>query len=130
MANAAISHTRVIQHMPVEQGAEKQASSTGSMQVQRTVNDSFQRALRMMEEAGYGIGENASVVVDPTLSFMGYTFPGQGGFNIVVSGAAVDSGMLEGLLVHEMSHIYRMKSKHPSHDAEIINAAIARFMNR
>jgi len=116
--------------MPVEQRAEKQASSTGSMQVQRTVNDSFQRALRMMEEAGYGIGENVSVVVDPNLSFMGYTFPGEGGFNIVVSGAAVDSGMPQGLLIHEMSHIYRMKSKHPSHDAEIINAAIGRLMNR
>jgi len=116
--------------MPVEQRAEKQASSTGSLQIQRTVNDSFQRALRMMEDAGYGIGENVSVVVDPNLSFMGYTFPGEGGFNIVVSGAAVDSGMLEGLLVHEMSHIYRMKSKHPSHDAEIINEAIGRIVNR
>lgn len=116
--------------MPVEQRAEKQTSSTGSVQVQRTVNDSFQRALRMMEEAGYGIGENVSVVVDPNLSFMGYTFPGEGGFNIVVSGAAVDSGMLEGLLVHEMSHIYRMRSKHPSHDAEIINEAIGRIVNR
>jgi len=84
----------------------------------------------MMEETGYGIGENVSVVVDPNLSFMGYTFPGEGGFNIVVSGAAVDSGMLEGLLVHEMSHIYRMKSKHPSHDAEIINEAIGRIVNR
>jgi len=116
--------------MPVELRAGKQAGSMGGLQVRETVNDAFQRALQMMEEAGYGIGENVAVVVDPTLSFMGYTFPGQGGFNIVVSGAAVDSGMLEGLLVHEMSHIYRMKSKHPSHDAEIINEAIGRIMNR
>src|SRR5438094_10658048 len=32
--------------------------------------------------------------------------------------------MLEGLLVHEMSHIYRMENNHPSHDAEIIEEAI------
>jgi len=90
--------------MPVEQRAEKQASSTGSMQVQRTVNDSFQRALRMMEEAGYGIGENVSVVVDPNLSFMGYTFPGEGGFNIVVSGAAVES-FFHGLYVSRRGRV-------------------------
>lgn len=101
-----------------------------SSRPRRAVDESFRRAKQVMEEAGYGVGDNVSVVVDPDLGFMGYTFPGEGGFNIVVSGAAVDSGMLEGLLVHEMSHIYRMKSKHPSHDAEIINAAIGRFVNR
>ncbi len=84
----------------------------------------------MMEEAGYGIGKNMSVVVDPDLPFMGYTFPSGGRFSIVVSGTAVDSGMLEGLLVHEMSHIYRMRSKHPSHDAEIINEAIGGIASR
>src|SRR3990170_7954035 len=103
---------------------------TDSSQMKRTVNASFRKALEMMEKAGYAIGDNVSVVVDPDLPFMGYTFPSGGRFTIVASGAAVDSGMLEGLLVHEISHIYRMKSKHPSHDAEIINAAIARFMNR
>lgn len=84
----------------------------------------------MMKDAGYGIGDNVSLLVDPKLLFMGYTFPSSDGFNIVVSGAAVDSGMLEGLLVHELSHIYRMKTKHPSHDAEIINDAIGRVVNR
>ncbi len=98
--------------------------------MKKTVNDSFRRALRMMSEAGYEVGENVSVVVDPDLPFMGYTFPSGGRFNIVVSGTAVDSGMLEGLLVHEMSHIYRMKSKHPSHAAEIINEAIGGIAKR
>src|SRR5437899_859900 len=32
--------------------------------------------------------------------------------------------MLEGLLVHEMSHIYRMENNHPSHDAEVIEESI------
>ncbi|HEY5620346.1 MAG TPA: DUF5781 family protein, partial [Candidatus Bathyarchaeia archaeon] len=101
-----------------------------SGRLKKTVNDSFRKALRMMEEAGYAIGDNVSVVVDPDLPFMGYTFPGEAGFNIVVSGTAVDSGMLEGLLVHEMSHIYRMKSKHPSHDEQIINDVVGSFLAR
>ncbi len=84
----------------------------------------------MMEDAGYGIGDNVSVILDPKLPFMGYTFPSGGRFTIVVSGAAVDSGMLEGLLVHEMSHIYRMKSKHPSHDEEIISEGIGSTAGR
>jgi len=103
---------------------------TDSSQMKRTVNASFRKALEMMEKAGYGIGDNVSVVVDPDLPFMGYTFPSGGRHTIVVSGTAVDSGMLEGLLVHEMSHIYRMRSKHPSHDAEIINEAIGRIARR
>lgn len=110
-------------------GGRKPSVPTGS-QLTKAADESFGKALRMMKKAGYGIGDNVSVVVDPKLGFMGYTFPGRGGFNIVVSGAAVDSGMLEGLLVHEMSHIYRMKSKHPSHNAEIINEAISRIVKR
>ncbi len=81
----------------------------------------------MMKEAGYGVGNHVRVVVDPTLGFMGYTYPKDGKFTIVVSGIAVESGMLEGLLVHEMSHIYRMKTKHPSHNEKIINEVISRF---
>src|SRR5437667_4438820 len=55
---------------------------------------------------------------------MGYTMPEGRGYRIVVSGGSVESGMLEGLLVHEMSHIYRMENNHSSHDAEIIEEAI------
>ncbi len=88
---------------------------------EKTVAEAFQRAKGMMRDAGYPIGGNVRVVVDPKLGFMGYTFPRAGKFTIVASGAAVESGMLEGLLVHEMGHIYRMQTKHPSHDNGIIN---------
>ena len=64
------------------------------------------------------------VVVDPTLPFMGYTKPEGNKFRITVSGNAIESGMLEGLLVHEMSHIYRMRTNHPSHNARIIDTVV------
>lgn len=78
----------------------------------------------MMKDAGFGLNVRVEVVVDPQLSFMGYTVPQGKSFRIVVSGGSVESGLLEGLLVHEMSHIYRMQTNHPSHNAEIIEEAV------
>ena len=82
------------------------------------------RAVDMMTKSGYKIPDNVKVSVDPKLPFMGYTMPARQGFNIVVAGGAVGSGMLEGLLVHEMSHIYRIHTNHPSHNAEILTEAV------
>lgn len=82
-----------------------------------------------MSQAGYKIPDNVRVSVDPQLSFMGYTMPTRNGFNIVVSGGAVESGMLEGLLMHEMGHIVRIITNHPSHNAEILEEAVERGGN-
>jgi len=87
--------------------------------------NAFQEAARRMREAGFDVGDGIEIAVDPRLPIMGYTMPGQGGgFRITVSGGALRSGMLEGLIVHEMSHIYRMLTKHPSHDPRIIGEAM------
>jgi hypothetical protein len=50
--------------------------------------------------------------------------PQGGSFTIVVSGGALESELLEGLLVHEMSHVYRIQTNHPSHNAEVLEEAI------
>ncbi len=88
------------------------------------VRKARERALGMMRDAGYNIGKDVNVVIDPKLLFMGYTVPQRGRFKIVVSGMAVESGLLEGLLVHEMSHIYRIRTRHPSHNGTILQEAI------
>jgi len=88
------------------------------------VKKAYSNASHMMKESGFGLKSNVEVAIDPQLPFMGYTMPQGRGYRIVVSGGSVGSGMLEGLLVHEMSHIYRMENNHPSHDAEIIEGAI------
>jgi len=89
-----------------------------------TVRMARQTAIEMMRKAGYDIGTKVKVVVDPQLPFMGYTMPQGGNFTIVVSGGAVGSGLLEGLLVHEMSHVYRIRTNHPSHNSQILEEAI------
>ncbi len=113
--------------MVLSESQKQQPSSTDNYHPAKIVADLFQKALQMMKDAGYVVGNHVRVVVDPNLGFMGYTFPKDGQFTIVVSGAAVESGMLEGLLVHEMSHVYRMQTKHPSHNEQIINEVIGRF---
>ncbi len=84
----------------------------------------FSNAIETMRQSGFDIGDGVHVAVDPTLPFMGYTKPQGKKFRITVSGNAIESGMLEGLLVHEMSHIYRMQTKHPSHNARIIDGVV------
>ena len=88
------------------------------------VSRSFKSAVEVMAKSGYKMPNNITVSVDPNLPFMGYTMPTRRGFNIVVAGGAVGSSMLEGLLVHEMSHIYRIHTNHPSHNAEILGEAV------
>jgi len=95
-----------------------------SQDVEEAVGKARQTALEMMRKAGFDIGTKVKVVVDPQLPFMGYTMPQGGSFTIVVSGGAVGSGLLKGLLVHEMSHVYRIQTNHPSHNGQILEQAI------
>ena len=95
-----------------------------SEDLEESVRKARQTAIEMMKKAGFDIGTKVKVVVDPKLPFMGYTMPQGGNFTIVVSGGAVESGLLEGLLVHEMSHVYRIKTNHPSHNGPILEEAV------
>jgi hypothetical protein len=81
-------------------------------------------AIEMMRNAGFEVGNGIQVSVDTKLPFMGYSRPDGRGYRIVVSEGAVDSIMLEGLLLHELSHIYRMKTGHPSHNGRVIQQAV------
>ncbi len=94
------------------------------------VKKAFLNASRMMRESGFGLKSDVKVAIDPQLPFMGYSMPVGKGYRIVVSGGSVGSGMLEGLMVHEMSHIYRMENNHVSHDAKVIEGAIENIDKR
>ncbi|HEX4919946.1 MAG TPA: DUF5781 family protein [Candidatus Bathyarchaeia archaeon] len=107
-----------------------QAPNTETRDSVEDVNRSFKSAVEVMAKSGYKIPDNVTVSVDPNLPFMGYTMPTRRGFNIVVAGGAVGSSMLEGLLVHEMSHIYRIHTNHPSHNAEILGEAVDHLAKR
>ncbi len=85
------------------------------------VKEVANEALRMMKDAGFEISDKLDVLVDPKLPFMGYSTKRGGSNIIVVSGEALRSGMVEGLLVHEMSHVYRTNMHHPSHNRRLLD---------
>lgn len=76
-----------------------------------------------MKAAGFEVSDSTQVVVDPKLPFMRYSTKRGGSDVIVISGRALASNMFEGLLVHEVSHIYRINTKHPSHNHELLARA-------
>jgi hypothetical protein len=102
------------------------ATNRTSEKAEALVKKAFDNAIQTMAKAGYRIPNNVKVKVDLKLPFMGYTTPTQQGFNIVVAGGALESGMLEGLLMHEMGHIYRITTNHPSHNGQILEETIER----
>ena len=110
--------------MSVRKSSTVTRTAQASGSADETVRKAYQNASRMMKDSGYGLKSKVEVFVDPNLPFMGYSMPLEKGYRIVVAGGAVDSGLLEGLLTHEMSHIYRMENNHPSHDADTIQDAI------
>src|SRR5260370_9246868 len=95
-----------------------------SQDVEEAVRKARQTAIEIMRKGGCDIGTKGKVGVHPNLPFMGYTMPQGGNFTIVVSGGAVGSRLLEGLLVHEMSHVYRIQTNHPSHNGQILEEAV------
>jgi uncharacterized protein DUF5781 len=105
----------------------KNSAPTGDNANSELVKKAFLNAFHIMKESGFGLKSDVKVAIDPQLPFMGYSMPVGRGYRIVVSGGSVGSGMLEGLIVHEMSHIYRMENNHVSHDAEVIQQAIEKI---
>ncbi len=96
----------------------------GGGETSELATKALEAAAHRMQEAGFDAGERIEVVVDPRLEVGGYTIRGEGDrFRIVASGRIGMGPMLERLLVHEMSHIYRMRTKHPSHDPRVIEEA-------
>lgn len=78
------------------------------------------QALSLMETAGFALTGDIDVTLDANLPFMGYTTEREGKHVIVVSGKTFAAGSTINLLIHEMSHIYRIQSKHPSHNYQLL----------
>jgi len=97
--------------------------------MKQNVEKALRNVLNMMEQAGFRINQNVKVIVNNKLPFMGYTSRQWQSHVIVVSGFAVESPMLEGLLTHELSHVYRTITNHPSHSEPLIASLMRVFIN-
>jgi hypothetical protein len=87
------------------------------------------QALALMEQSGFAITKDVDVQLDEKLPFMGYTTERDGKTIVVVAGRAMEGGMAINLLIHELSHVYRGQSGHPSHDYGLLTAIAAWVMH-
>ena len=78
-----------------------------------------------MARLGYPIRGHVRIAVAPRLQATATTIPTEEGYQILVSPRVLDEGRLRGLLAHELAHVYRIDSKHASHDDDAITAAYA-----
>jgi hypothetical protein len=84
-----------------------------------------------MADAGYAITQPIIFEVDDKLPFMGYTTERENKTVIVVAQWALKTDMVMGLLIHELSHVYRTESQHPSHNFALHNQVLNHlFKNR
>ena len=78
------------------------------------------QAIALIKTAGFDVRSDVDVVVDEALPYMGYTTQMTGKPKIVVAEFAVKSGAALNLLIHELSHVYRSQTNHPSHDYHLL----------
>lgn len=108
---------------------EKTISFSTRVNKTRSLEAFKNEALKLMRKANFPISEDILVALDPNLEFMGYTAESAGRPLIVVSGMALNSGLVLGLLVHELSHVYRTETRHPSHNFNLQDKIISQTLD-
>jgi len=87
-------------------------------------------ALGRLEKGGYPIKSKIRLMVDPNLSFMGYAKEVGDAQHVVISSWALRSDMLDGLILHELAHIYHSERGSPSHNPKSTTALITEYAQR
>lgn len=79
--------------------------------------------LDTMARMGHPVEARVEFRFDPELPIMGYSRPLRRGYRVVAGRGAFHDDQLVTLLAHELSHVQRMASGHPSHSKAAISAA-------
>src|SRR5439155_12992720 len=87
----------------------------------RKVEAAFEDAAARYADHGLHVSWPGSAEV-VSMAIMGATKSKDLAHTLFVSVRAVESGLLDGLIAHEMGHMLRTESGHPSHSAEVFQA--------
>ncbi len=96
----------------------------------KSLENTLDWALDRMKQKGFLVKSRVSLSVDPKLAIMGYAKKEGSSHRIIISEWALDSDMLGGLILHELSHVYFTESGAPSHDGEILDEVMGRLTER
>ncbi len=91
------------------------------------LEEKLRKAMGKMLETGYKINSPVKIKVDRKLNIMGYSKKEKDCHLIVVSEWSLESGMVEGLILHELAHIYFMERGAVTHRSEILERILERF---
>ncbi len=83
------------------------------------IRKTFEEVEARLAPHGLRVAWPVAVEVVP-LPIMGATKSSNGRHTLYVSAGAADSEMLDGLLAHEMGHMFLTEARHPSHDGAIL----------
>ncbi|MDG7008710.1 MAG: hypothetical protein JRN06_10815 [Nitrososphaerota archaeon] len=87
-------------------------------------------ALDRMKQKGYAVKSRVTLNVEPNLAIMGYARKDGDMHKIMISEWALDSEMLGGLVLHELSHVYFTEKGASSHDSDILEEVITELRER
>ena len=87
-------------------------------------------ALERMRLKGYEVKSKVSLEVDPSLAIMGYAKKEGDVHQIMIAEWALDSEMLGGLVLHELSHVYFSERGACSHDSSALEEVLEDLKER
>jgi hypothetical protein len=83
-----------------------------------------------MRQKGYEVKSEVSLGVEPNLTIMGYARKEGEVHRILISEWALDSEMLGGLVLHELSHVYFAERDACSHDSAMLEEVLEGLKER
>lgn len=96
----------------------------------KSLQNTLDWALERMRQKGYVVKSKVTLNVEPNLAIMGYARKEGEIHRIMISEWALDSEMLGGLVLHELSHVYFTERGASSHDSAILEDVLESLKER
>jgi hypothetical protein len=93
----------------------------------KSLQNTLDWAMEKMKQKGYAVRSKVTLNVEPNLAIMGYAKKEGQVHKIMISEWALDSEMLGGLVLHELSHVYFTEKGACSHDGEVLDEVLDRL---
>jgi hypothetical protein len=90
----------------------------------KSLQNTLDWALERMRQKGYVVTSKVTLDVEPNLAIMGYARKEGQIHKIMISEWALDSEMLGGLVLHELSHVYFTERGACSHDGAVLEEVL------
>ena len=95
-----------------------------ALSTDKSLQNTLDWALDRMRQKGYDVRSKVTLNVEPSLAIMGYAKKDGDVHRIMISEWALDSEMLGGLVLHELSHVYFAEQGASSHDSRVLEEVL------